>query len=70
VLHYHDALWEHFFPRFLQLCKDGQPALYEWLSSRGPLTNEAPLAWRAVAKGLKAWRQKRQNAFEASCDLF
>jgi hypothetical protein len=70
VLHYHDALWEHFFPQFMDLCKAGQPALYEWLSQRGPLTNDAPLAWRAVAKGLKAWRQKRQRVFEASCDLF
>jgi hypothetical protein len=68
VLHYHDALWGHFFNHFLQMCRTGQPALYEWLHETGPLSNDAPVAWRVWAKVLKNLRAKKQNAFEASCE--
>ena len=67
LLHYHDALWPHFFPQFLEMCQHGQPALYEWLKNRSPLVNEAPLAWRVIAKGIKAFRAKQERTFEASC---
>jgi hypothetical protein len=68
VLHYHDALWGHFYSQFLQMCGTGQPALYEWLKLTGPLCNDAPLAWRVWAKLLRNRRAKKQTAFEAACE--
>jgi hypothetical protein len=68
VLHYHDALWGHFFPQFMELCRTAQPALHLWLAGRGPLKNEAPLAWRAMSKTIAKLRTRKQNAFEASCE--
>jgi hypothetical protein len=70
VLHYHDALWGHFFPQFMEMCRTAQPALHEWLTDLGPLTNAAPLPWRLLAKTLKTVRTRKQNSFEASCDQF
>jgi hypothetical protein len=70
VLHYHDALWGGFFGRFMEMCRAGQPALYEFLKDRGPLTNDAPLAWRLAGKVMRTLRARKQNSFEAACDAF
>jgi hypothetical protein len=70
VLHYHDALWPAFHGRFLEMCKTGQPALYEFLKDRGPLSNEAPLLYRVAGKFVRNKRTKQQSAFEATCEQY
>jgi hypothetical protein len=68
VLHYHDSLWPHFFPKFLELCREGQPKIYEWLKGRSPLKNDAPLGYRLWGKALKSGRSRQERAFEKTCE--
>jgi hypothetical protein len=69
ILHYHDSLWDHFFPQFVEMCRIGKPELYTWLKPLGSLTNTSPPISRTLGKVLKTLRTRRSNAFEAQCEV-
>lgn len=70
VLHYHDSLWPHFFPQFVEMCRLGKPELYNWLNPLGSLSNTSPPLSRTLGKVLKTFRTRQSDAFEARCESF
>jgi len=69
VLHYHDSLWPHFFPQFVEMCRNGKPELYTWVNTLGPLNNPSPPISRTLGWVLKSIRTRKSNAFEANCEV-
>ncbi|MEX0777511.1 MAG: hypothetical protein WD042_17540 [Phycisphaeraceae bacterium] len=67
LIHYHDAMWPDFYPRFCQMLRQGQPAMHAWLSQQGPLSARGPLWSRMMTKALKTVRGRRQRKVEAAC---
>ncbi len=56
VVHYHDSMGPHFFPRFLEYVCRYQPHAFEWLSSVGAIVSPAPESHRIIAKLLRVPR--------------
>ncbi len=70
VLHYHDALWPHFFTQFLAMCRSGKPELYDWVRANGPLANDGTLVKKVWSKMLKSVRGRRMAAFARGCETY
>ncbi len=70
VLHYHDSLWGHFFPQFLEMCQEGKPELYNWIKRLGSLRNTSPPISRTLGKLLKTLRTRQARAFEGRCEAY
>lgn len=67
VVHYHDAMWPHFWDTFMRSMADTHPAVHEWLLALGPMQNIAPLPYRVLGKFLRKWRQRAGRRYTASC---
>jgi hypothetical protein len=67
IVHYHDFMWPPFWPKFLDCLKATHPAVAGWLEPLGPMTNAAPLAYRAVTKLLRRRRSRHEERFKAVC---
>ena len=67
IIHYHDSMWPHFWPTFMECIYDTHPDVAEWLSSLGPMQNEAPPQWRTFGKVIKYFRSKQEAAYKESC---
>ncbi|MGB3560567.1 MAG: hypothetical protein WBA24_18665, partial [Geitlerinemataceae cyanobacterium] len=67
ILHHHDAMWPKFWPIFIEYMTESYPDVANWLSSLGPLKNEAPIQWRVANKILKYLRAQKQSAYQQSC---
>lgn len=67
ILHYHDCMWPDFWPEFIKCLDKTHPSVADWLSSIGPMQNEAPLQWRITNKLLKDFRSRKQSAYKKLC---
>jgi hypothetical protein len=67
IVHYHDALWPHFWPEFLKCMRATHPAVATWLEGLGPMKNGAAFYWRAMTKLLGYYRRKQASAYQRSC---
>lgn len=70
IIHYHDAMWPHFWQEFLRCIDATHPEVGQWLASIGPMKNEAPLQWRTMGKVLAAYRKRREIAYDKACKRF
>lgn len=69
IIHYHDSMWPHFWPEFIKCMGNTHPSVADWLSSLGPISNEAPLPWRATNKVLNYFRARRASAYQKMCEI-
>jgi hypothetical protein len=69
IIHYHDAMWPHFWPEFLRCMGNTHPDVADWLNSLGPMKNEASAHWRAVSKMLNFLRAQKESAYEKLCRI-
>lgn len=69
ILHHHDAMSPHFFSEFVKILSAPYPDVAEWLSSLGPLKNQAFLPWRTTSKILKQIRSRKQDNFIKLCKV-
>lgn len=67
VVHYHDAMWLPFWDTFLQRIREAQPHTAAWLTSLGPMRNNAPLLARIRAKFLREVRTRQAERYRAAC---
>lgn len=67
IIHYHDAMWPHFWPEFIKCLRNTHPQAADWLSSIGPMKNEAPFYYRGMNKIIQNFRTKQQFAYTRSC---
>jgi hypothetical protein len=67
IIHYHDSMWPHFFPVFIECLRKTHPDVEKWLAPLGPMRNEAPPQWRLINNVLKARRAKAETAYQQRC---
>lgn len=67
ILHYHDSMWPHFWPEFIKCLYVTHPQVADWLSSVGPMKNEAPFYSRSMNKILQHFRVKQESAYKKLC---
>ena len=53
IIHYHDSMLPFFWNTFIECMQSTHPQVAEWLSSLGPLRNEAPYLNRLLSKVLR-----------------
>lgn len=70
ILHYHDALWPHFWPTLLERLEPARPDVVAWLRRDGPMANPASLAARIMGKALALWRTRQKRAYIGGCHVF
>jgi len=69
IVHYHDSMWPPFWPVFLECLDNAHPDVSQWLTSLGPMSNQAPIYWRLVGKILKTTRLRAENNYNKNCRL-
>lgn len=67
IVHYHDSMWPYFFPVFIRCLHDTHPEVAQWVTSLGPMRNEAPPQWRFVSKMLMKMRARAENTYRRRC---
>lgn len=67
IVHYHDSMWPHFWPTFLDALQLAHPGVAGWLERQGPMRVSAPLHWRALSAVLKAYRRRQTSRYLACC---
>ena len=67
ILHYHDCMWPPFWPEFIKCMGDTHKDVADWLTSLGPMKNEAPFHWRATGKVLAHFRNRQELAYKKLC---
>ena len=67
ILHYHDFLWSYLRPTLLDQLRPTRPDVADWLASTPALTNDLPLPWKVLAKGLGMARGRAYRRHEAGC---
>jgi len=67
VTQYHDCMWPDFWPTFIQCLQNTHPDVADWLSSLGPMQNEAPFQWRATSRVVEHFRSQREAAYRKLC---
>ncbi len=70
VLHYFGSLWPDFFDRFIEVVRTERPDVADWLQEKGALHNPNGRIAKTVGKALKVYRQKKMEAFAASCTTY
>jgi hypothetical protein len=66
IVHYHDAMWPHFWPTFLKCMQSTHPIVATWLEQVGPMQNKAALHWKIVSKILNKQRTAAENSYRKS----
>jgi lipopolysaccharide biosynthesis glycosyltransferase len=69
IIHYHDSMWPQFWPVFMECMVKTHPHVADWLSSIGPMKNEAPLPYRSMSKVLKHFRNQQESAYKKLCKV-
>lgn len=69
IVHYHDAMWPHFWSEFIKCLGVTHPEVADWLSSIGLMKNEAPFYYRSISKNLKYFRAKQESAYTKLCKV-
>jgi hypothetical protein len=67
VTQYHNCMWPEFWPEFRRCLRNTHPEVAEWLSSLGPMKNEAPVQWRLTSRVLEHFRTQQELAYRKSC---
>lgn len=67
IVHYHDSMWPAFWPTFIECLHNTHPEVEKWLSSLGPMSNQAPPQYRLMGKILNKFRQRAENAYNQNC---
>ena len=67
IIHYHDSMWPHFWSVFIGCLHDTHPFVADWLSSVGPMKNEAPFYYRGLSKILQRLRAKQESVYKKLC---
>lgn len=67
IVHYHDSMWPHFWPIFLECLNNTHPKVAEWLEQLGPMSNQAPWHWRVITKVLTHFRVRAENTYKRNC---
>lgn len=69
ILHYHDSMWPHFWSVFIKCLSDTHPDVADWLTSIGPMKNDAPFYCRSMTKMLNHYRAKEESAYKKLCKV-
>ncbi len=64
IVHYHDSLWPPFFPTFMDCLAKTHPEVKAWISSLGPMHNEAPMSRRIFTRLLEQARTRSRIAYQ------
>ncbi len=67
IIHYHDCMWPWFWDTFVECLSKTHPPVADWLTSIGPMKNEAPLSSRAIKKVIESTRTRKKLAYINSC---
>ncbi|MFS8119081.1 MAG: hypothetical protein ACMG55_11400 [Microcoleus sp.] len=67
IVHYHDSMWPAFWPTFIECLHNTHPEVEKWLSSLGPMSNQAPFQWRLMGAVLKKIRARTENTYNQNC---
>src|SRR5262249_49365432 len=67
VIHYHNSMTPFFWNTFIECMQSTHPQVAEWLSTLGPLRNEASYVSRAWSKALWTFRNWKERAYINSC---
>jgi hypothetical protein len=67
IIHYHDAMWPHFWPTFMRCLRGAHPEVAAWLEQLGPMKNAAPLSSRVWTKLLAYYRGNQASAYHRTC---
>lgn len=67
IIHYHDSMWPPFSPTFIECLHNTHPEVEKWLSSLGPMSNQAPFQWRLMGAVLKKFRARTENTYNPNC---
>ena len=70
VLHYHDAMWPHFWPTLLDHLEPARPDVAAWLRELGPMANPAPWPARLAGKALAWLRARQKRAYVGGCHVY
>lgn len=70
LLHYHDAMWPHFWPTLLDLLEPARPDVAVWLRQCGPMANPATMPAKILTKALAWWRNRQKQAYLGGCHVF
>ena len=69
IVHYHDSMWPSFFSTFQDCLLKTHPEVAQWLTSLGPMRNDAPAQWRMVSRILATLRTRQEAAYRRSCSI-
>ena len=70
LLHYHDALWPHFWPTLLDRLEPARSDVAAWLRESGPMSNPASVPAKLLGKALSLWRTRQKRAYIGSCHVY
>ncbi|MDF5719063.1 MAG: hypothetical protein PUP91_00945 [Rhizonema sp. PD37] len=69
IVHYHDAMWPEFWDTFVECLSKTHPSVTDWLTSIGPMKNEAPLPSRVVKKVINSIRHRKESDYLRACSV-
>jgi hypothetical protein len=67
IIHYHDAMWPHYWSQFMDQMQYAQPGAAAWLNQFGPLRNVASVPARAFNRALRMRRDASEKVYIAKC---
>ncbi|WP_026082686.1 hypothetical protein [Mastigocladopsis repens] len=67
IIHYHDSMWPSFWETFVESLGKTHPPVADWLTSIGPMKNQAPLPSRAIKKIIDFSRSRKELAYMKAC---
>ncbi len=67
IIHYHNSMWSEYWDTFVESLSETHPSVADWLTSIGPIKNEAPLPSRAMKKIINTIRSRKELAYTKSC---
>jgi hypothetical protein len=66
ILHYHDSMQPHLWPRLLATLKPYHPQVHDWLEPLGPVTETSSRVVRGVRELLRVHRGVQRRAYYAA----
>jgi hypothetical protein len=67
IIHYHDAMWPHYWSQFMNQMQSAQPAAADWLIQFGPMRNVASVTTRALNKLVRLRRDAHERRHKVTC---
>jgi hypothetical protein len=69
IIHYHDCMWPWFWDTFVETLSKTHPPVAQWLTSIGPMKNEAPVSSRAIKRIVDFTRSSKESAYTKACKV-